>query len=66
MEIQDNCHQCKYRRSIPGDCHITCINPDPNMTGHSHGIKNGWFFYPFNFDPAWKTKTCDNFVDKHK
>lgn len=24
-----NCHTCSNRRSIPGDCHISCVNPPP-------------------------------------
>lgn len=23
------------------------------VTGHETGIKNGWFMWPFNFDPNW-------------
>lgn len=60
----DDCYKCEFRRSIPGDCHTQCTNPDPEMTGSEHGIQNGWFFYPFNFDPIWKTKECDNFKEK--
>ena len=57
----NECYQCKYRRDIPGDCHSACVNPDPEMTANPHGIKMGWFFYPLNFDPVWKTKLCNNF-----
>ena len=57
----NECHMCKHKRSIPGDVHIQCINPDMSMTGNAHGIKNGWFMYPINFDPCWKTKDCANF-----
>jgi hypothetical protein len=60
----NECYQCKYRRNVPGDCHSSCINPDPKMTGMEHGIKMGWFFYPVNFDPTWKTKDCSNFESK--
>ena len=55
------CCSCKNRRNIPGDCHLSCVKPDPNMTGNPHGIRNGWFFYPFNFDPTWKEKNCANY-----
>ena len=58
---KDNCFKCKYKRNIPGDCHIRCSNPDPDMKGHEHGVNNGWFMYPFNFDPTWKAKECSNF-----
>lgn len=31
-----------------------------NVVGHPHGIRNGWFNYPFNFDPVW-LEECDGF-----
>ena len=60
----DECYSCEHRREIPGDCHSRCVNPDPAMTGHAHGIRNGWFWYPLNFDPVWKTRDCANFKAK--
>jgi hypothetical protein len=60
-EKTDSCYNCIYKRNVPGDAHIACSNPDPNMTGNPHGIKKGWFFYPVVFDPIWMTKKCDNF-----
>jgi len=61
--IKTNCHNCHFKRNIPGDTHIACIKPDEQMTGDQYGIKNGWFIYPFNFDPVWRTKECINFID---
>jgi hypothetical protein len=61
---KDNCYQCKFKRNVPGDAHIQCTNPDKEMTGNPHGIKNGWFWYPLLFDPTWKTKECSNFEEK--
>lgn len=61
MNYAKQCYGCKHHRNVPGDAHIQCAKPDPNMTGSSHGIKNGWFFYPFVFDPIWRTKDCDNY-----
>lgn len=58
------CYSCIFRRSIHGDAHSNCINPDPLMRGNAHGIKNGWFYYPLNFDPTWKEKLCHNYVEK--
>jgi len=55
------CRNCKHRRTIPWDAHIQCANPDPNMKGSKHGVKMGWFAYPYNFDPVWKEKECSNF-----
>jgi len=59
--MRKECYSCKHMRTVPYNCHIQCVNPDPEMTGNSHGIRKGWFFYPFLFDPAWKTKKCRNF-----
>ena len=58
------CYECVHRRTIPGDCHSMCVMPDAHMTGNEHGIRKGWFMYPINFDPTWKTKLCDNFESK--
>lgn len=58
------CYQCKWRRTIPGSCHSGCAAPDPDMTGKEWGKENGWFYYPHNFDPIWRTKECANFVQK--
>jgi len=39
---------------------------DPNshyqlgITANPHGVKNGWFTWPWNFDPVWLL-TCDGF-----
>ena len=60
------CWTCRHRRDIPGNCHIGCGNPDPEMIGDQQGIDGGWFFYPVNFDPTWKLKECRHYspVDK--
>lgn len=31
-----------------------------NIEGHPHGIRNGWFSWPFNYDPRW-LRNCDGF-----
>ena len=31
------------------------------IVGNPHGIRNGWFNWPFNFDPIWLEK-CDGFT----
>ena len=33
------------------------------VTGNLHGIQNGWFFWPSNFDPVW-LEACDGFTEK--
>ena len=61
LKIMKECWSCKHKRPVAGNAHIQCVKPDVNMTGDKHGIRSGWFMYPFLFDPTWKTKLCDNF-----
>lgn len=68
-----NCYECKHRSDLPGNCHSQCnvgvaglFNGGtvvPKVSGNEHGIKNGWFFWPFNFDPVW-LQSCDSFEVK--
>lgn len=36
-----------------------------HIKGNEHGIRNGWFNWPFNFDPIWLDE-CDGFTVKDK
>jgi len=63
-KMMGECYSCVSRCTVPGNCHIKCSNPDPDMTGDPHGIRNGWFYYPMLFDPTWKTKMCANYKKK--
>ena len=36
-----------------------------NIKGSPHGIKNGWFNWPYNFDPIW-LENCDGFKKRIK
>ena len=65
MSKQD-CYKCKYRGEVPGDAHSSCRHPkagECNIQGNQHGIKSGWFMWPFNFDPVW-LENCDGFKEK--
>ena len=72
-EKKFDCYKCKYRAPRPGDCHSSCEHPDAklgelaslNIKGNEHGIKNGWFFWPWNFDPVW-LENCDGFLSKNE
>jgi len=57
----NECYMCKHMRSVPRNTHILCAKPDAYMSGNQHGIRKGWFMYPWLFDPVWKTKDCSNF-----
>jgi hypothetical protein len=64
INMMNECYQCVHCENVPGDAHIRCESPDPDMTGNPHGIRRGWFHYPYVFDPVWKTKDCANFKRK--
>ena len=32
------------------------------VVGNAHGIRHGWFNWPFNFDPTW-LESCDGFEE---
>lgn len=34
-----------------------------NISANPHGVKNGWFLWPINFDPIW-LENCDGFLRK--
>ena len=57
------CYGCAHRQNVPGDAHSACGNHEANVTALTHGIVEGWFFWPFNFDPVWLT-SCDGFQEK--
>lgn len=59
-----SCYDCKNRGTVFYSCHSSCNKPDSEMTGDKHGISNGWFNYPSDFDPVWMTKECSNFENK--
>ena len=44
--------------------HMMTKNPI-GVTGEPHGIENGWFNFPCNFDPVW-LNTCDGFTPKQE
>lgn len=61
------CNGCAYRRSIPGNCHISCAfawgkHPDEtNQTFNGFEISaraRQWFIFPLNYDPVWGPDSC--------
>jgi hypothetical protein len=62
ITMRSECYGCLYKRDLLGNAHVGCRNPDPAMTGDAHGVAQGWFRYPLDFDPVWKTRLCRNFV----
>lgn len=60
-----NCYKCVHRLEIPGDAHSRCNNHKSKVTGNEHGIRQGWFTWPLNFDPTWLI-SCDGYSDDPK
>ena len=65
------CAKCKYRTEVIGDAHIQCQAPNVFDFVHAimaganpHGVKKGWFYWPFLFDPVWGPEGCLGFVAK--
>lgn len=70
-----NCYDCVHRRDLAGNAHSKCEHPRANIgfvvgfgnplriIGDPHGIRQGWFLWPINFDPVW-LKSCDGFEKK--
>jgi len=42
---------------------IEAGNGGITVKGNPHGIKNGWFMHPVNFDPVW-LEECNGFEAK--
>lgn len=42
---------------------VRLANDILNIKGNAHGIRSGWFCWPFNFDPVW-LENCDGFKAK--
>lgn len=65
------CKDCVYKDNVPGNAHIQCtfdwIGALKDMTvpyypmGIVHGIKSGWYEFPFLFDPTWMAIPCPAF-----
>ena len=42
---------------------LVLLNKSPfQITANPHGVKNGWFMWPLNFDPVW-LESCEGFTN---
>lgn len=66
------CHNCAYKREIPGNAHIKCIfawNKANEEIKNKIPVNNNserthqWFIFPFNYDPIWGPNECPAFSD---
>ena len=63
MKGKPDCYRCKYRQELTYDAHSSCSNKTAEVTGDQYGVNNGWFSWPWNFDPVW-LETCTGFSGK--
>jgi hypothetical protein len=66
MSMIAKCYECAYRRELAGDCHSRCAFAWAKSglaapEGNPHGVKNGWWRFPWNFDPVWMVAPCPAF-----
>ena len=72
-----NCYFCLYRSDVLYSAHSSCIHPLIRKLGASEakkrleiqgaekGIREGWFLWPYNFDPIWLER-CQGFRELPK
>jgi hypothetical protein len=41
-------------------------NKSAHPKGTEHAIKNGWWDFPYDFDPVWMTEDCKEFKEKEQ
>ena len=44
---------------------MLCNSKELNIKANEHGIKKGWFNFPWDFDPVW-LENCDGFEKKEE
>lgn len=69
-EHNQNCYKCIHCRptTTPNNCHMQCFHSstrDLSITGMEYGHKNGWFDWPYCYDPVWLIE-CNGFSKKEK
>ena len=60
-EPVDPCYKCEHERKIEGSSYVRCEKPDYSLLADQHGVDMGYFNYPNNYDPIWKSSVCKNF-----
>ena len=77
-EVPGDCHSCCKHPSLKADpvgnlmaifasvgrvAPVSANSSALNVRGNPHGIRKGWFNFPWNFDPVW-LENCDGFETK--
>ncbi|PIT96492.1 hypothetical protein COT94_00080 [Candidatus Falkowbacteria bacterium CG10_big_fil_rev_8_21_14_0_10_37_14] len=68
-DTKKSCYGCAYKQNVPGDAHIACSfnfkkAEKPLPQGDPHGIKNGWYSFPVNYDPNWMMTECQAYAEE--
>lgn len=50
---------------MPKGCTPKTVAANLGVVGSQHGIDNGWFNWPYNFDPLW-LESCNGFIPRAK
>jgi len=58
-----SCHHPKAEAMYLSHFKNKKTDQELNVVGNPHGIKNGWFMFPYDFDPVW-LESCDGFEKK--
>jgi hypothetical protein len=62
--LEKNCYNCQHKQDINWSAHISCRFCWQNKKyvtfpqGTEYGKSNGWYDFPYDFDPAWMEETC--------
>lgn len=74
MICKTNCHKCVHSKSnaYVNSAHIQCIRywsyykkrKDAHPKGAEHAIKNGWWDFPYDYDPVWMQEDCPGYQEK--
>ena len=63
------CWHCAYKMNNIGSADIQCRfnwngTGAKKPEGDEWGIKNGWYNFPWNYDPVWMKNECQKFKAK--
>lgn len=68
--VPGDTHSSCHYPGVESDDFLGFFNPNNrqimlelNIEADPHGIRNGWFLWPANFDPVWLIN-CDGFKQK--
>lgn len=74
MAKETNCYSCIHSRSNSDNnsAHIHCRlhwsynkkNKAEHPKGAEHGIQNGWYDFPYDYDPIWMIEPCKHYTTK--